>query len=121
MGNPFVHVELMSTDIEKSKAFYGRLFDWQLEDAQMPTPDGHYTMIKVGSGTGGGMLKNPIPGAPSSWLAYVAVDDIQQMTEKAKKLGATVMKDVTEIPNTGSFSILTDPTGAMIALWQPKM
>ena len=117
-----MHVQLMTTDPERSKAFYGKLFEWQLEDVPLSSvPDGNYTMIKVGSGTGGGMLKNPMPGAPSSWLAYIGVDDVKQMTQKAKTLGATVMKDVTEVPNMGWFSILTDPTGAMIALWQPKM
>ena len=35
MGNPFVHVELMSTDIQKSKDFYARLFKWELEDVAM--------------------------------------------------------------------------------------
>ena len=30
MGNPFVHVELMSTDVGKAKAFYGKLFDGSL-------------------------------------------------------------------------------------------
>ena len=33
MANPFVHVELMSTDVDKAKSFYGKLFDWTLEDA----------------------------------------------------------------------------------------
>jgi len=66
MGNPFVHVELMSTDVSKSKSFYGSLFDWDLEDVRMP--EMMYTMIKVSEGTGGGMLKNPMPGASSSWL-----------------------------------------------------
>ena len=56
-----------------------------------------YTMVKVGEGTGGGMLKNPIPGAPSSWMAYVLVDDIKTATAKAKTLGANVMKDVTDV------------------------
>lgn len=119
MGNPFVHAELMTTDVVKSKAFYGKLFDWQLEDMAMPGGT-TYTMIKVGSGTGGGMLRNPMPGAPSSWIAYVGVDDVKQATQKAKTLGATLMKDVTEVPNMGWFSILTDPTGAMFALWQQK-
>ena len=32
MGNPFVHVELMSTDVDKAKSLYGKLFDWHLED-----------------------------------------------------------------------------------------
>jgi len=28
------------------------------------------------------------------------------------------VRDVTDIPNVGSFSIFTDPTGATLALWQ---
>ena len=39
-------------------------------------------------------------------------------TEKARSLGATVMKDVTEVPKMGWFSIITDPTGATLGLWQ---
>jgi uncharacterized protein len=115
MPNPFCHVELNTTDLPKAKDFYQKLFDWQLEDM----PDGNYTMIRVGEGTGGGMMKNPIPGAPSFWLSYVLVDDIQASTKKAKSLGASVMKDVTEIPGYGSFSVLADPTGAHFALWKP--
>ena len=118
MANPFCHVELNTTDVKKAKDFYSKLFDWKLED--MPSPGGDYTMIRVGEGTGGGMMKNPIPGAPSFWLAYVLVDDIQASTKKAKSLGANVMKDVTEIPGYGAFSVLADPTGAHFALWKPN-
>jgi predicted enzyme related to lactoylglutathione lyase len=108
MGNPFVHVELMSNDVGKAKTFYGKLFDWQLED------------VPVGERTGGGMMKNPIPGAPSAWTAYVLVDDIKAATAKAKQLGATVMKDSVEVMGAGTFSIISDPTGAMLGLWQVK-
>jgi hypothetical protein len=118
MANPFVHVELNTTDVSKAKAFYGSLFNWTLEDVAMP--GGSYTMIKVGEGTGGGIMKHPVPGAPSAWLAYVSVDDVAASTKKAKSLGATVMKDVTEIMGVGSFSVLIDPTGAALALFQPK-
>ncbi len=119
MANPFVHVELMTTDVAKAKAFYGRLVDWKLEDT--PMGDGStYTMIKVGEGTGGGMLKNPIPNAPSSWLAYILVSDLPKAVDKAKSLGAKVMKDKTDVPDMGTFAIITDPTGAMVAFWQPK-
>ena len=118
MGNPFVHIELMTTDLAKAKEFYGKLFSWQLED--MPMPAGTYTMIKVGEGTGGGMMKHPVPGAPSAWLAYVLVDDIAAATQKAKSLGATVMKDVTEVMGAGWLSIIADPTGAVLGLWKPK-
>ena len=59
--------------------------------------NGTYTMIGVGEGTGGGMMKNPMPGANSSWVAYVGVDDLKKAVDKAKSLGGKVMKDVTEV------------------------
>lgn len=118
MPNPFVHVELNTTDVAKAKTFYGKLFDWQLED--MPMGPSTYTMIKVGQGTGGGIMKHPVPGAPSAWLAYVEVSDIAAATQKAKSLGANVMKDVTEVMDMGWLSIIIDPTGAALGLWKPN-
>ena len=117
MANPFVHVELATTDPEKAKSFYGKLFDWKLEDMQMG-PGMTYTMIQPGEGTGGGLMKQMMPGAPSAWLAYVIVDDVKAATAKATSLGARVMKDVDEVPGMGWFSIITDPTGAALGLWQ---
>jgi uncharacterized protein len=118
MANPFVHVELNTTDLGKAKAFYTGLFDWQLEE--MPMPGGTYTLIKVGSGTGGGMMSRLPPGVPSHWLAYVQVDDIQASTAKAKSLGANVMVDVMDVEDAGWLSIISDPTGAVLGLWKPK-
>jgi hypothetical protein len=118
MGHPFVHVELMSSDVGKAKSFYGKLFDWTLED--MPMADTTYTLIKVGEGTGGGLMKNPMPGAPSMWVPYVLVDDLEAAKSKAKSMGATVLKDTTEVMDMGSFVIISDPTGAMLGLWETK-
>jgi predicted enzyme related to lactoylglutathione lyase len=116
MANPFVHVELMTNDVEAAKKFYGSLFDWKLEDV----PSMNYTLIRVGEGTGGGMMKNPISLAPPSWLAYVEVSDVESTTRRARELGATVLKDRTEIPDMGAFSVLADPQGASFALWESK-
>jgi predicted enzyme related to lactoylglutathione lyase len=118
MANPFVHVELNTTDPAKAKTFYSKLFDWKLED--METPNGTYTMISVGDGTGGGIMKHPMPGAPSFWLSYVLVDDIEASTQKAKSLGAQVIKDVMEVGDMGWLSIIQDPTGAALGLWKAK-
>jgi len=118
MGNPFVHVELNTSDPGLAKTFYGKLFDWKMQD--LPMPNGSYTMIDVGEGTGGGMMKKLMPESPSAWLPYVAVEDISTATQKAKSLGATVMQDVTEVMNMGWLSIIIDPTGAALGLWQPK-
>jgi len=77
-------------------------------------------MISVGDGTGGGMMKNPMPDGQSFWLAYVLVDDIEATTKKVKSLGGTVMKDVTEVMGMGWLSIIVDPTGAVLGLWKAK-
>ena len=119
MANPFVHVELNTSDPEKAKTFYSKLFTWKMEDMPMG-PGMTYTMIKPGEGPGAGLMKHPIPGAPSAWLAYVVVDDVKAATEKAQSLGARVMKDVSEVQDMGWFSIITDPTGAALGLWQNK-
>jgi predicted enzyme related to lactoylglutathione lyase len=119
MSNPFVHVELNTTDVAAARAFYSGLFSWTLQDIPMGDA-GDYTLINVGKGTGGGMMKNPVPGAPSAWLAYVEVDDIRESTKKAKALGATIAQDVTEVMGMGWLSVLIDPTGAALGLWKSK-
>jgi uncharacterized protein len=118
MANAFVHSELNTTDVSKAKGFYGKLFDWKLED--VPMGNGTYTMIRVGDGTAGGIQKHPAPGAPSSWLPYVLVDDIDAVTGRVQSLGGTVNMGVTEVMDSGRFSVITDPTGATLGLWQPK-
>ena len=118
MPNPFVHVELNSTDVGQAKAFYQKLFGWKLKDVSMP--DFTYTMIDVGKGTGGGMMPQLMPDTESAWLPYVAVEDIDAATKQAAKLGAEVMKDVTSVMDMGWLSIIVDPTGAMLGLWEAK-
>jgi uncharacterized protein len=116
MANPFVHIELQTQDLEKSKAFYAGLFDWKLQEI----PGLDYTMINVGEGTGGGMMKKPSPDMPDYWLPYIMVDDVAVSTKKAETLGASITQDVTEIPDMGWFSVIKDPTGAVFGLWQAK-
>ncbi|MGA8532707.1 MAG: VOC family protein [Candidatus Tumulicola sp.] len=117
--NPFVHVELATPDLDKAKKFYGALFDWELDDTRMDD----YTLIGVGEheyGVGGGMMTAPSPDVPPHWLAYVSVDDIRASTDKAKSLGATIVKDVTPVGTFGSLSIIKDPTGAVLGLWKSE-
>jgi predicted enzyme related to lactoylglutathione lyase len=119
MPNPFVHVELSTTNVPKAKAFYGKLFKWKMKD--LPMADGsQYTMIDVGEGTGGGSYKISTRGVKSAWMPYVLVADIDKSTKQAKKLGAKIVQDVTEVMGMGWLSVLVDPTGAKLGLWEPK-
>jgi predicted enzyme related to lactoylglutathione lyase len=117
MSNPFVHLELSTSDVAAAKAFYSGLFGWAIQDMDMGGGM-IYSTFKPASGPGGGMFS--MPGMPTFWLAYVGVKDINESTEKAKSLGATIHRGPMEIPNIGWMTILVDPTGATIAMFQPK-
>jgi predicted enzyme related to lactoylglutathione lyase len=117
MANPFVHVELATDNVSRAKEFYGQLFSWKLED--MPMGGGEpYTMVKVGDGTGGGIMKKPMPQAPNMWLPYVEVDSVDGTVKKAKQLGGKVIVDRTPIPDMGAFAVVSDPTGAAIGVFE---
>jgi predicted enzyme related to lactoylglutathione lyase len=110
MANSFVHIELNTTDLDKAKAFYGNLFAWTLDD--IPMGDGSiYTLIKVGENSAGGMMKHPMPGAPSLWIPYVLVDDVAAETERAKSLGATIIRDKTEVREWGGLASFSTRLG----------
>ncbi len=117
MANPFVHVELTTSDLGQAKKFYKALFGWKLTD--MPMPGGmNYTMIDVAGGVGGGMQAKPMPDAPTAWLAYVLVDDVKKSIATARKNGATIILDYQEVMDMGALGIFIDPAGAMLGLWQ---
>ena len=114
MGNPFVEFELNTTDVEAARAFYSRLFDWRFENDSGSEP---YVDIDTRGEVTGGIVKNPVAGDPSAWIPYVAVDDVAEATQKARSLGATIWKGATKLPGHGTYSIIADPTGAVLGLW----
>jgi len=115
----FVHMELSTSDPEAAKRFYKDLFGWKLTDQHMA--DGSvYTMLDTRSGPpGGGIMKTMMPDQPTAWMGYVGVKSAKKAMEKAKTLGATPIVEYKEIPDYGAFGIFVDPTGAILAVWEP--
>ncbi len=89
----FVWYELMTTDTEAAKAFYGKVVGWGTQDARNM-------------------------GAPPSWIGYVAVDDVDAAAEQVKHLGGAVHVAPRDIPNVGRFAVIGDPQGATISLFK---
>ena len=108
--------ELMITDLNAAKAFYGELLGWTLQDIKAGDMD--YTMIKMGDKEIGGMMAMPpeADGMPPAWGSYVTVDDVDACTSRAESLGAKVCVSPRDIPDVGRFSVITDPQGAMLSL-----
>ncbi|MFO0984571.1 MAG: hypothetical protein U1E76_23085 [Planctomycetota bacterium] len=58
---------------------------------------------------------------PTWWFVYFFGDDLEAKTLRSAQLGAKVCMQTTAIPDIGRCSLLTDPTGAMFALFFPTM
>jgi predicted enzyme related to lactoylglutathione lyase len=117
MSNPFAYTELHTQDPATAKKFYQHLFDWKMQDE--PTPAGVYTDLDLGGGAHGGLKQATDGTAGSRWLPYVQVPDLAAATARAKALGARAVKELVEIPGAGLYSVIVDPTGAPLGMWQP--
>jgi uncharacterized protein len=110
MADVFVWFHNNSDNPNESKSFYQKLLGWKPSEGP-----GGMTMFGGEKGPFAGLGKKE--GASAGWLPYVQVDDVDLATKKAVKLGATLLKDKTRGP-AGEFSVVRDPGGAAIALWQ---
>jgi uncharacterized protein len=119
----FCYVELGTSDSAAAKSFYSQLFGWNYADHPMG-PDSVYTMLQLNGQDVGGlyqlMPEMVTQEIPPHWLSYVLVNSADESAEKAKAAGATLMKEPFDVYNIGRMAIITDPTGAVFALWEPK-
>ena len=117
--------ELSTTDSDAAIKFYTELLGWEIKKSNATeacegsdAPPMVYNEIVVGGEHVGGIYKMgpEFGGAPSHWMAYVAVDDVDAKAARVKELGGSVCVPPTDIPNTGRFCVINDPTGATISL-----
>jgi uncharacterized protein len=116
----FVWYELMTTDTKAAEEFYDAVVGWTSGDAGMPGAD--YTLFKAGDVNVAGLMTMP-EGAlkmniPPAWLGYIGVDDVDIAAKKVAKLGGKVHREPEDIPSIGRFAIVTDPHGAVFALFR---
>lgn len=117
MASPFIWFDLRTRDASSAQDFYNRLLGWPVRE--VPAGDGA-AMTMIGDGDQPWGMVAPLPAAelPAHWLPYVQVEDLDAATSRAEGLGATIVQNKTRGPG-GDFSVISDPTGAPFALWQP--
>lgn len=108
-----VHIEIPAADGAQAGEFYQKLFGWKIQHV----PEMNYTMWDAGDGTGGGFIDLGETTRPGDVLIYVNSDDIEADLKQAESLGAKIIQEKMEIPQTGWFGIFQDPTGNKIALY----
>src|SRR5574341_980042 len=119
----FSWVELATTDAAAAKAFYAWLFGWTFVDTPAG-PDMVYTRLQLRGKDVGALYPQQKEqrehGIPPNWMSYVTVESADAAAGKARELGGKILMEPFDVMEHGRMAIVQDPTGAVLALWQPR-
>jgi len=119
----FCWIELATTDQGAAKKFYSELFGWSINDLPMGAND-FYTTFKIDGRDVGAAYTLRVEqrerGIPAHWNLYVAVENADTATGRAKELGAKELAAPFDVFDLGRMAVLQDPTGAAFSVWQAK-
>jgi predicted enzyme related to lactoylglutathione lyase len=117
-------VDVMTTDADAAKTFYGQVFGWDAEDNLDDEGNRIYvTFSKGGRSTAGMGEMGPeqrASGMPPVWSTYIATDDADKVGARIPELGGTVVMPPMDVMTAGRMLVAQDPTGAFISFWQPR-
>ena len=102
--------ELCTNDPEAAKAFYSALLGWEFYG------DEHYIHISNRGRNNGGM--NKLDNMPPCWMPYFHVANIDDGMKRVEELGGAVVMGKYEAPDTGWWSVVRDPAGAVFYIMQ---
>jgi predicted enzyme related to lactoylglutathione lyase len=109
-------VDLMTTDVDRSRDFYGQLFGWEAEEPNAEF-GGYFTFTLNGTPVAGCMASQPEMGMPV-WSVYLTSKDTAKTVEAAAAHGAQIVAPAMQVGDLGTMAVLADPGGASIGVWQ---
>jgi predicted enzyme related to lactoylglutathione lyase len=113
--NRVVHLELRTPNAARACGLYTELFGWRVETVR--TSAEPYVTLDLGGRIDGGVAEHD--AAQPFWLPYVEVPHVAEATRRAEELGAATLLPPREGP-AGWRSVVSVPSGGVVALWQPK-
>ena len=113
-NNKFCWHGIITTNVDKAKAFYAEAIGWDTTKMQMG--DETATMVTVGGIPRAHIMLPPMEGVPPHISSYLRVEDVDSGTEAAVANGGAVVVPPTDIP-PGRFSGVSSPSGAVFMLF----
>lgn len=111
-------IDLASSDLAASHAFYGSLFGW---DAGEGDPDfGGYGMYTLGGKSIAGFAPLMFPGQPEAWSCYISVEDADKTAGLVTQYGGQVHAEPMDVGDLGRMAFFVDPRQGYLGIWQPK-
>jgi predicted enzyme related to lactoylglutathione lyase len=110
-GRPVMHFEIGCRDLEKTTAFYTRLFGWA------PTPMPMSALLNTNSTEGIQGHITSLGHEPHNYVTvYIEVDDIAGTLTQIEKAGGKKILGPMPLPNGIHFAWFNDPEGNLIGL-----
>jgi len=112
MAYPVTHFEITAKDSKKIADFYGKVFDWSLEDAPM-----NYKMVKTNSGEHNGIGGGIGQSRDGKGLVtfYIETEDLKGTLSKVEKAGGKTLMPPTQ-NGPVELAMFADPEGNVIGL-----
>ncbi len=117
----FSWIDFTAHDADTAAKFYCDLFGWSVEKQDTQGGPPYWIFKSRGHEVAGlGQMDDAMKamGIPPTWNNYLNVDDCMAAEQQCANLGATVVVPTMKVLDAGSLAFLTDPTGAMLGLWQ---
>jgi uncharacterized protein len=111
----FCWPELTTSDLAAAKRFYGPLLGWEAFD--VPSAGHAYSLLRVDGLDAAGAMGQPDEAHPH-WTAYVKVAEVDTTTAKVIPAGGKVLMEPFDVAGVGRMAVVSDPGGAVLALWQ---
>lgn len=115
-------MELMLDDPTQAIPFYTEMFNWKVSGPEnMGTGD--YYGAEICGEQAAGFFKRPdhVPEMPPVWMPYIATENIDRSNQVAQDSNGKLILPKMEIPKTGFFSMIEDPSGAHFYLFESTM
>lgn len=111
--------ELVTPDLGAAVAFYGEVCGYEFEEVETGEDGPEYRTFHVGGRAVGGMLSMSVmpEHVTPHWVPYLAVEDADDATARARDLGGSVFVEPTDSP-FGRWSNIADAQGAVLTLVQ---
>jgi predicted enzyme related to lactoylglutathione lyase len=114
-----IWADLVTTDLESAKRFYGGLFGWTFQNAT--AGDREFAVALLDGQPVAGLLQRSVPSGEHkqpAWLTFIAVRDTAETDRVAVAHGGKVLSPPRDYPERGRQAILEDPQGAVFAVLQ---
>lgn len=113
--------DLTIPDADGVKDFYSRVIGWKPEAVSMGEYN-DYSMVAPESGkvaAGVCHTRGVNANLPPQWLIYITVEDVEKSAKICEEAGGKVLVPIKRISNYGNYCVISDPAGAVCALFQP--